>query len=515
MFAPKTRPFVAICAAIYLSLAALGAAAAAYLGWTRLSLRYELDYGEGTIMWQVLNVFDRHRAYAGLDSGHLVIWNYPPLYLLTVRLFHRFTPGLLWTGRFVSYASALGVAAILCAILYKTLPARWGRAPRLTAAATGLLFLCTEVVLHWMPFMRVDFLGLLATYLGLFFFLTSSARPRKQYLAFFFFFLAIWTKQTFLAAPFVCLTLLFFLAPRRALRICFAFGSAGLLLFWLGMHWTAGCFALHLFRYNVHPFLLSRALSGIGENFYSLRLLLAFSAALLLVILMRPRQPRKPWNSAQWKARLLHNPFFLTLLVETLHFLCALLISFTYGKIGSNVNYFLEWTASAVVLCGCVVGLFFRQAQRLPRLNLQTFSALLFSMLLTVQIARETLHTVSPRVQHRLDSASDPIAYSQILPLLQQARGPVISEDMVLLSLAGKDLVFEPATMKFLEDAGTWDSSAFRRRIASQEFALIVTTYLEYWRPEVLAAVHQSYQLQLVSGRYQVYRPRDGSLPPP
>jgi len=86
---------------------------------------------------------------------------------------------------------------------------------------------------------------------------------------------------------------------------------------------------------------------------------------------------------------------------------------------------------------------------------------------------------------------------------------------MVLLALAGKDLVFEPATMKFLNDAGTWDPSAFRRRIAAKEFSLIVTTYLEYWPPEVLTDIHHSYQLEFATGRYQLYRPReDSSLAP-
>jgi len=463
-------------------------------------------------MWQVMNLFDRHRSYAALGVGREVVWNYPPVYLICVRLFALVSPSLLWTGRLLSWLSALGIAALLCGIIYISLPRRFGYAVRIAAAATGLLYLCADPVLHWVPLMRVDVLGVLLTYLGLFFFISSrGATSWKVYLAFFCFFLAVWTKQNFLSAPFVCLLVALFLTPRRALRLCAIYGVAGVLVFWLGMKWTSGGLALNTITYNFHAFSLHRAIAGISENIVEVRIFFVLFGALVVTTLLRASEGRAKFGRAKWVARLRHNPFFFSLIVLTLHFAAAFVISFGYGKNGSNMNYFLEWTAALVVLSGLAVGLLFRELQRAPRPTLGLIAASLFVLFLPFQLLGRTKKTMHPLAQFEIEKDQERQAYERMIPLIKNAQGQVLSDDMVLLIFAGKDVVYEPATMQFLAEKGGWSPVGFERRIASREFPFIITTSTQFWYPGVTDAIDDAYEQDLVIGKYRLYKPRQAS----
>jgi hypothetical protein len=99
-------------------------------------------------------------------------------------------------------------------------------------------------------------------------------------------------------------------------------------------------------------------------------------------------------------------------------------------------------------------------------------------------------------------------AYRKFVPRLASVPGPVLSDDMVLQLRAGKDIVFEPATMCMTAEAGTWNESGFARRLESKEFALIMISRPDIWDPRLTAAIQQAYQLEESIGRYQLYRPR-------
>lgn len=99
-------------------------------------------------------------------------------------------------------------------------------------------------------------------------------------------------------------------------------------------------------------------------------------------------------------------------------------------------------------------------------------------------------------------------AYRQFGPRLASVPGPVLSDDMVLQVRAGKDIVYEPATMGMLTEVGTWDDSRFAQRIEAREFGLIVVSRPDIWDPRLLDGVRKVYQLDGSVGRYQIYRPR-------
>jgi hypothetical protein len=479
-----------------------------YHGWKRVAVPTELDYGEGPLMWQVRNLWDSGKAYGSLQNGPLVIWNYPPAYLIAVRGMWKVQGDLLWSGRFVSFVSGLGVEFLLAAIIYQFLPRRFGRWVRLCAAGTGLLFLCTEAAFLWLPLMRVDWLGLVATYLGIYLFLSAGEKHWKAYLGFACFFLAAYAKQTFLAAPIACFLATLVVAPRRALRLGLLLAASGGAVFWLGMVWTNGGFARHLIAYNVHKLSVGRALSGVTTNLADVRLYFVPLGALVLLIVLRVREGGFGRGWRLWKARLRRNPLLLALAVEMVHWFLSFLFSFAYGKSGATVNYFLESNAALCVVAGLALGILLWEVKRSPRLTTTAALVLVIPLLLVLQTFYTVVNSFVPGELVRMHQHEQMEAYRQFTPQVVSASKPVLSDDMVLLMRAGREVVFEPATMCSMAEVGTWDLSGFARRVQAGDFGVIIVSRPDIWDPRLLDAMHKAYELEDTSGRYQLYVPR-------
>jgi hypothetical protein len=479
-----------------------------YHGWKSVGVPVELDYGEGPLMWQVQNLWDQSKSYGSLENGPLVIWNYPPAYLLAVRAVWKVQGDLLWSGRFVSFVSGLGVEFLLAAIIYGVLPRRFGRWVRMCAAGTGLLFLCTQAAFLWLPLMRVDWLGLLATYLGVFLFLTAGEKHWKEYLAFGCFFVAAYTKQTFVAAPIACFLATLVVAPWRALRLGLLLAVSGGAVFWLGMIWTHGGFARHLILYNVHKFSVGRALSGVTTNLADVRLFFVPLGVLVVVAVLRARGARFGRSLKMWKARLRGSPLSMALAVEMMHWFLSFLLSFSYGKSGATFNYFLESNAALCVVAGLVLGILLWEVKGMPRLTATAALVLAIPLLLAGQNLYIVINSFVPGELVRMHQGEQMEAYRQFTPRVLSTSKPVLSDDMVLLMRAGKDVVFEPATMCLMAEVGTWDASGFERRMESGDFGAIIVSRPDIWDPRLLAALRKSYQLDGTSGRYQLYLPR-------
>jgi hypothetical protein len=479
-----------------------------YHGWKSVGVRTELDYGEGPLMWQVQNLWDPSEAYGSLQDGPLVTWNYPPAYLVAAWGVWKVQGDLLWSGRFLSYVSALGVEFLLAAIIYLSLPRRFGPPVRFCGAGTGLLFLCIEASFLWLPLMRVDWLGLLATYIGIFLFLSAGEKHWKAYLAFACFFVAAYTKQTFLSAPIACFLATLVFAPRRALRLGLLLAAAGGAVFWLGMVWTKGGFARHLILYNVHKFSIGRALGGVVTNLADVRLFLVPLGMLVLLMVFRLREARfgKTWGL--WKARLRRSRLYLALTVEMIHWFLSFLLSFSYGKTGATINYFLESNAALCVVAGLAVGILLWEVKRMPRVTAMAALVLVIPLALAGQNLYVVVNSFVPGELVRMHQREQRESYRQFTPQVANVSKPVLSDDMVLLLGAGKQIVFEPATMCMMAEMGTWDLSGLARRMESGDFGLIIVSRPDVWDARLLAAMHKAYELDGTSGRYQLYRPR-------
>jgi hypothetical protein len=495
------RPLFLLWAAITLGLLA----SILYIGFYALNNPTSIDYGEGPLMWQAANLFNPARAYAPIDTGPLVIWNYTPGFLFSVHALSSLHVDLLWSGRFISLFSGLGVATLLFTIIYRALPRRFSVRIRICAAGTSLFFLTSASSMAWFPLMRVDWQGLFFVYLGLFFFLSARTAPWKTAPAFLCFILAILTKQTFLAAPLSCVIVMLIVAPLRALRAVLICAAVGIFSFWLGVHWTHGGFMQHLVTYNLHKFSLHRAIAGLWLATLDVRLL--FFPVISLAVLTLIRQ----WSPARWKAAkslLLKRPLILTLTLEGIHLVLSFAMAFTFGKIGSNLNYFLEWTAALCSVAGISIGLALWHALRSRRLTALTAGALVFPIFLAMFAIDQPLYKLIGAQSVRAQKRSGLLDYDRVIPLLEATPGPVLSDDTVLLLRARKDIVFDPVGLYYMALAGTWDQAPFLGRLKAKEFPIVLVSSPILWHPDVLAAIQQNYQLDRIDGQFHVYRPR-------
>src|SRR5258708_4652918 len=91
--------------------------------------------------------------------------------------------------------------------------------------------------------------------------------------------------------------------------------------------------------------------------------------------------------------------------------------------------------------------------------------------LLILSVASIPLMTVSDQfLPEQLDRQA------ALVRRIAAAEKPVSSEDMTLLMLAGKPVIFEPAIVSVLASVGRWDEGPLVNMIRSGGFAFVITT---------------------------------------
>src|SRR5689334_16492649 len=90
---------------LVLFLLILNAAGFWYSAVHTASRPYELDYGEGIVLYQASKITDLRFAYKPIDNYPFVVFHYPPVYHLTVLIFATLTGSLLAAGRYESLVS--------------------------------------------------------------------------------------------------------------------------------------------------------------------------------------------------------------------------------------------------------------------------------------------------------------------------------------------------------------------------------------------------------------------------
>ncbi len=83
--------------------AALLSRPAAFLvrSWGALHYPFELDYGEGVLLWQAQQITNLKFAFRSITEFPHMVFHYPPVYHVASRLFEPATGDLLVAGRLV------------------------------------------------------------------------------------------------------------------------------------------------------------------------------------------------------------------------------------------------------------------------------------------------------------------------------------------------------------------------------------------------------------------------------
>ena len=468
------------------------------------------SYGEGPVQWMAMQILDRHLAYQPIDRIPYVVYPYPPLYMLTARFLSHFAGDLLLTGRSLSAASALAIALIIGLTVFLGLPTHAPKRWRLASATFGgAQLLLMWSVITYAPIMRVDMLALLFSFSGFIVFIFAGRRQTGQYAAVALFILALFTKQTALPIPITCLIaglLVNWRQTVRAYALGAVLGIAGLAYF---TAYFGGTFLYHIFTYNIAEFSFRHALIQIAQHVCEQFPLAVVATATCLGVWNGKAAAHSGWLPFLRK-RLTGNLYGRTAVMGGVHLALATVWALSVGRIGSDINYFLEWDIGCCLLAGLFV---FRllatwKATRVPS-PIETVSYLLVPSI-TLFAVISLLPMVFPQALVGAIQLQDNADTARVVQMIHDTPGPVLSEDALLSIKAGKPVIAELETVNFQRRMGKWDERPLVEMLEQQRFGLVVVMEItsQRYSPSMEAAIESAYVLSERIGGYSIYRPR-------
>ncbi len=474
-----------------------------YLRYALTAVQYpfELDYGEG-IIWQQAMLIPSERMYGAITRFPFIVFHYPPLYHLAVRAVAALGTDALVAGRGISLLCTLLTGGVVAALSYDVGGRHSGRATGLIGSAVaGLTVFCYWPVVAWSPMMRVDMLAIMLSFFGVWLAVRSVRHPWLLYLAVLSFVLAVYTKQTAISAP-LAVMLVSLVADRR--RTLQAYGL-GLLLGLTGllvMTWmTDGGFVRHILFYNLNRFSLRAAVSSILEEWPQTFFLVAALGGLAAGWRgLAGRLGCK--NPALFAQYLKQNPAARPMAMLTLYLIFATGMLATLGKSGAVLNYLIEWMCLWSVLIGVLVtstlGPICAEAGEAGTTTV-TGTRLLSASIVPIALLAQIYIMPTARDYHGGDTERTR-QLAALTARIRDAGRPVLSDDMVLLMKAGKQMPWEPAIFAELANTGRWDQRLILDKISNLSFAFIVThghagerTYDERFTPGVDQAIQRAY----------------------
>lgn len=431
-------------------------------GWFSVTYPYDLDYGEGIVWQQMINIA-AGSGYAPIGIFPAVVYHYPPVYHLLVSVMAwGFGSDGLATGRMVSLLSTLAAIGLVVRLSLAAIPRHHPCGARLLAASiAGGCVVISPTILHWASLMRVDMLASALSLAGLALTLGSATRPVRIALAGLCFVLAIYTKQTSIAAPAAAFVALWLVRPRAAWMLFAWCGALGLCaLAGLGLL-SHGGFLRHTLLYNMNRLDLSRAPM---LAFVILPQISIMAVALLGVVATWRRLQITAF--AVLRADLTADPGKFAALLLLVFLVIKTAMVPTILKSGASDNYLIEWLFAIAVFVGIGAAPVIDAALvggRRP-------SAVLVA-LVTIGIPIQAYCVVTAD-RHRPTTRP----YADIVARIARSPRPVVSDAMVLLIRGGQPVLWEPAIAAELGHAGLYDEAGFARLVRAGRFGFFVTT---------------------------------------
>ncbi|GAB4557675.1 MAG: hypothetical protein Kow0047_02170 [Anaerolineae bacterium] len=453
---------------------------------------FALDYGEAPLMDQAIRIARGEPLYPHrLDTPPYVVSNYTPLYPILLSAIAGMRPDqLLSSGRMLSVLGFVMAAVFL---------ARW--AHQVTKSQTvswlaALFFLGNAAVAYWGALARVDMLALGFSLLGVWLVAASDRRASYSVLGLLALLAAVMTKQSYVLAATAAAIVHVYQHVKSlhkviAYALGYVVGVTG--LFATLELTTSGGFTLHTVIANANRVSAARAL---GIAWQMLKLwptpILLSIAGMYMWATSQPGQP---------------PPAGPRRLLPLAAYTCGgAITAAASGKIGSNINYWLElsaalsiWAAWATVSIG-----------RRFTLTLSRSFILLHAVWTAVTIALIHQSVLAPQWQ----------MLPQLHELQQQiavaiSEGPVLADErMDMVIMAGGRIYFQPFEMTRLWERGDWDEERLIVELKDHRFPLIVINLddpllvQERWPKPVLDTINRAYVGVASNRRWTLYRPR-------
>ncbi|HEX7320354.1 MAG TPA: hypothetical protein VF399_08365 [bacterium] len=492
---------------------------------------YQISYPEGFLLNQAFTIAQGRPIYNGITDYPFLVANYPPVYPYLCGLFVKlFGVSFAW-GRIISFLAIIACAYFIydiCRNAPLTLsPLRdtnhypphpnppptgtpnimkdpFPRCPQggrkkegvqcchdergmeintnghrqRASLITSLLFLASPYVYNITTQVRVDALALFLSIFGIWFAL-KNINKKIMYLSALFFAAALFTKQTYAAAPIAFAVYLFFINRTRGFLFIVMTLLSYSVVFLVFNTLTAGELYRNNVLYNANPYSFLFAIKMYASLLKTHLILITLSIAYMIF--------------SPVKKHILS--FF------SIYFIVAALVALSIGKIGSNVNYFLELIAAGSIVVGLCAN----------ELMENTKTQLILPALLIAQLI---LFAHLPFITGKTPSKIDRETGQRISTMIQAAPGDIISEDAGILILNNRKVLYQPFEFTQLKNQGLWDQSRFVRDIDIQKFSLLILgsdtqgSYdEERFTPEIVAAIANSYMLKEKIGDWYIYKP--------
>jgi hypothetical protein len=423
---------------------------------------YGVNYGEAPLLDQALHLTTGKNIYKpALQIPPYIIANYTPIYPLLIGEIHHLTSlPLFQSGRVVSI-----LAAITSSFLLGSIAGKLFNSSMAGFIAAGL-FLGHPYVALWSGLIRVDSLALAFSLAGLW--ITCFRWRSSSWLVIALICLlgSVFTRQTYLiAAPLACAVWLLHHDWKRGVTFLAIFVLFGLTIFLILNTITHGGFYQNIVIANFNRFSPERILS-MGTLLIITGPVILFMAGISIrKAATRPIDPVLFWALFPYTAG-------------------ALLTALTVGKVGSDINYFLEFIGASAIWAA---GMWAAKPGRLAAylLILHTVWIVVFSGLL-FQAPLVKLWNNIPRT----DALAQQVQAAVI-------KGPVLADDRLdLVVLAGQAIYYQPFEYTQMYTAGIWDITSFRAEITNQKFPLILihpAYRQDRWPAPIYDAIQQNY----------------------
>ncbi len=473
-----------LAATLLLALLGLAAVVCIVFQMAALSQRYSLDYGEAPLLDQAMRLLHGANIYrADISTPPYTVSNYPPIYVAALTPFLALFGPSYVPGRMISM-----LGTWLAALFTGLILLRFTR-NKTASAVGGLMLIAIPYVVRWSAFLRIDMLALAFAMAALWVLTVEKIPAKRLMVGALLLVAAIGTRQSYaLAAPLAAVVWLLFNAGWRKALVLAALVSviAGLLFLALNVA-TGGGFFFNIVTANVNAWSYERVQWNFENLWFFAPILICVSVFSILLFWRRERI----WT--------LTTPFLLGALASAL----------TIGKVGSNVNYFMELCAAGCLATGAVVA-WAMSNSKLRALALPILGLLALQTLWLIQF---TLSQETILLRERQSAGKDLLWLENIV--LQSDGAVLADEHMGMLTLSGKPLQIQPFEVTQLSLAGVWDQKTLVNDIRAKKFSLILIhdfgrfpVHKERWTPEMLAAVQTAYGLKQKLGGTWVYVPR-------
>ncbi len=471
-----------------------------------LRFPYQLDAEEGFLVNQAFLLSQGKSIYQPIQESPYLVGTYAPIYPGLNAIALRLSPPsshYLLSGRMISLLSWAGILGLMFILVYQK------TRNVLLALLAPLLFTITYDLYEWLPYYRVDLLAIFFSLFGLTLIALTNTKLGRI-LAICAFVLAVYTKQSQLAAPLSCCLFLLLQDYRRGLRFIGNLLAPIVLIFILLIAFTRGEYYNHTVLYNANIFdffqlkaMLKHLVRFNGALLATGGLICLYALASIIVPLLGRTRilPSSEPDGGPEDTPIGAINVLKRLDPITIYFLVSVLSLIGLAKQGAATNYLLEpHIAISLFLCIRLGDFITRAASQAAAPGRLMMYVLLVALLYTHAI---NLHQKRPILfyPHNPD-LTDMKKASVVLNTVQEHPGDVLSEFPIFNIMAGKQVLFHPFIMSQLAREGKWNQAPFVRDIREQRFDLVITTqnimnpqqFFSRYTPEMLEALRRFYQ---------------------